>query len=122
MERGVGANCHMGSGGSAVRELMRSILRHTRCSGLALRSRGCPGFSGSHDRSAGRRLTHSCFLWLESGGPAAIPARTVWGAPTGRVVEALLWPLIVQHCLVAARTIGEACSDVVARKAPVAVE
>lgn len=53
---------------------------------------------------------------------ATTPAAIVWVAPSGRVVEAHLWPPIVRHRIVAVRDIGAAWTEVASGRAPVAVE
>lgn len=60
------------------------------------------------------------FGW-QRGMRASVPAATLWVAPTGRVVEAQVWPPITRRRSVASRDIGEAWSDVARGKAPIAV-
>jgi hypothetical protein len=53
---------------------------------------------------------------------ATVPAATLWVAPTGRIVEAHVWPAAVRSRTVAARNLSNAWTQVESGKAPVAVE
>lgn len=54
-------------------------------------------------------------------GQSDVPAAVLWIAPSGRVVEGLLWPPIAQRRSVAARSIQTAWNLVRAGRAPIAL-
>jgi hypothetical protein len=61
------------------------------------------------------------FGW-NGGVRATVPAATLWVAPTGRIVEAHVWPAVVRSRTVATRNMSNAWTQVESGKAPVAVE
>lgn len=60
------------------------------------------------------------FGWPRAG-ETNVPAGVVWVAPSGRVVEALVWPPVVKRQIVNALDIQTAWSIVQSGKAPIAL-
>jgi hypothetical protein len=66
------------------------------------------------------RIRSVVFGWA-GVGPAAIEEATLWVTPDRSVVEALVWPPVLQKESIPARSIHDAWSDVQQHHAPLAV-
>jgi hypothetical protein len=111
--------------GSVLRPVRAIAIARSWLYGLGWPAARMPVLRATPARAAGPPGAGSpisvSFGWKE-GVASTIPAATLWVAPTGRVIEALVWPAIAGHRVVATTNVGAAWTEVMAGKAPVAVE